>query len=121
MKILTDGFYSLIQSILDSNNKIRDWGEWSSSFDHVEELPQVATIFEGDTDELAFHELIDTLFKIENEMNRFKVEGKATTDARWHKSIEELAIVKTSEWPTKREIFLWEVVTKTKAIPTGDS
>ena len=54
-------------------------------------------------------------------MNRFIIEGKATIDARWHKSIGELAIVKTCEWPTKREIFVWEAVAKIKAIPTSGS
>ena len=28
MKILSDGFYSLILSILDYDNQIKDWGEW---------------------------------------------------------------------------------------------
>ena len=105
MKLLIDGFYSLILYILDLNNQINYWGEWSNSFDHIKDLPQVASIFEGDTDEISFHELIDTLFKIENDMNRFVIEGKATTDARWHKSIGELVMVKTCEWPTKREFF----------------
>ena len=81
----------------------------------------MASIFEGDTSELAFHELIDTLFKIENEMNRFVIEGKATNDARWHKYIGELAIAKGFEWPTKRDIFIWEVVAEIKDLPIGGS
>ena len=82
-------------SILGLNNKIKNWGEWSSYFNHIKELPQMASIFEGDTDGIAFDELIDTLFKVENEMNRFTMEGKATTDSRWHKCVGELATVKT--------------------------
>ena len=80
----------------------------------------MASIFEEDTDEVAFHELIDTLFKIENEMNKFTIEGKETTNARWHKSVSELAIVKTCEWPMKREIFIWEEGFEIKAIPTSN-
>ena len=39
MKVLIDGFYSLIISILNSNNQIKDWGEWSSSFNQIVDLP----------------------------------------------------------------------------------
>ena len=59
-----------------------------------------------------------TLFKIENGMNRFTT---VTTDARWTKSIGELIVIKGCEWPTKRNIFIWEVVTEIKAFPTRGS
>ena len=83
MKVLTSGFYSLILSILYSNNQVKDSNEWSNSFDHIVDLPQVASIFEGDIDEIAFNELVDTLFKNANEMNRFITEGKVITDPKW--------------------------------------
>ena len=97
MKALIDGFYSLILSILNSNNQIKDWNKWSHSFDHILSLPQVESIFEGDTNEFSLNEIIDTLFKIENEMTRFIMEGKATTNAKWHKFVGELVMIKACE------------------------
>ena len=78
-------------------------------------------IFEDDTDELAFNELIDTLFKVENEMKWFTTEVKSTTDARWTKSMGELVLVKECEWPTKGDFFVWEALTEIKALPMRGS
>ena len=97
MKMLTSGFYSLILSVLHSSNQVRDLNEWSNSFDHIVDLPQVVSIFQGDIDECTFKELIDTLLKIETKMNRFIIEGKVITDARWQKSIGELTATKACE------------------------
>ena len=47
MKILTNGFYSLILSIVDSRNKIKDWVEWSNYFDDIVNFPFVMPIFDG--------------------------------------------------------------------------
>ena len=57
----------------------------------------MASIFQDDIDECAFNDLTDTLFKFENEMNRFITEGKVITDVRWQKSVSELTIVKEYE------------------------
>ena len=111
MKVLTNGFYSLILFVLDFDNQIKDLNESSSSFDHIIDLPQVASIFEGDIDEFSFNELIDTLFKIETEMNRFITKGKVITDTRWQDFFGELATTKTCEWPTIREVIVWEEIT----------
>ena len=121
MKILTKGFHSLIIYILDSNGKVKDLHEWSNSFDHIVDLPQVVSIFQDDIDEFIFNELVDTLFKIETDLNRFTTEGKVVTNARWQKLVNELATAKTCEWPTKREFNVWERITKLKALPTGSS
>ena len=83
MKILTNGFHSLILSVLDSDGKVKDLNEWSNSFDHIVDLPQVVSIFQDDIDECLSNELVDTLFKIETNLNRFTIEGKVITDARW--------------------------------------
>ena len=77
--------------------------------------------FEGDIDECSFNELIDTLFKIETKMNRFIIEGKVITNAKWQKFFGELAITKTCEWPTKRDVILWEEIVEIKALPIGGS
>ena len=48
MKVLTNGFHSLIISIINSNNEIKDWAEWSNSFDNIVNLQSVAPILEGE-------------------------------------------------------------------------
>ena len=120
MIILTNGFYSLILSILDSSNQVRDLSEWSNSFDHMVDFQQLASIFEGYIDECAFNELIDTLFKIETKMNRFITEGKVIIDVRWQKTIGELTSIKAYEWPTKREVIVWEAIVEIKDLLIGD-
>ena len=77
------------------------------------------SIFEVDIDEFYFNELIDTLFKIETEMNRFITEGKVIIDARWQKSVGKLATTRACEWPTKREVIVWEAIAEIKALPIG--
>ena len=54
MKTLTNGFHYLILSILDSDGKVKDFSEWSNSFDHIVDFPQVASIFQDDIDECLF-------------------------------------------------------------------
>ena len=81
----------------------------------------MASIFEGNTNEFVFNELIDTLLKIETKMNRFMIEGKVIIYARWQFFFGELATIKTCEWPTKREVIVWEEIVEIKALPTGGS
>ena len=121
MKVLTNGFYSLILSVLDFGNQVKDLNEWSNYFDHIVDLPQVASIFEGDIDECAFNELIYTLFKIETKMNRFIIEGKVIIDARWQNSIGELTGTKACKWSQKGEVIVWEAIAEIKALPIGGS
>ena len=115
IKVLANGSHFLMLFVIYSDGKVKDLNEWSSSFDRVVNLPQVASIFRDDIDECSFNDLTDTLFKFETELNRFITEGKVITDARWHKSVSELTTVKECEWPTKREVIVWEAVAEIKA------
>lgn len=42
-------------------------------------------------------------------------------NARWTKSLQDFQGVKETEWPTKREIYVWEAVGEIKALPTRGS
>ena len=121
MKVLANGSHFLMLSVIDSDGKVKNLNEWSSSFDRVANLPQVASIFRDDIDECAFNDLTDTLFKFETELNRFITEGKVITDARWQKSISELTTIKECELPTKREVIVWEAVAEIKDVPSKSS
>ena len=49
------------------------------------------------------------------------MEEKVITDARWHKFVNELETTKKCEWPTKREVIIWEAIAKIKTFPIGSS
>ena len=54
-------------------------------------------------------------------MNRFTIEGKVINDVRWQKYIGELIAIKSCEWPTKRDVIVWEAIIEIKVLPTGGS
>ncbi len=54
-------------------------------------------------------------------MNKFIGESKVVMDARWTKATQDLQEVKNIERPTKREIYVWEVVREIKALLVGSS
>ena len=68
-----------------------------------------------------FHNLTNSLFRDEIYLNKFLVESKAIMDARGTKSTRDLEEVKTIEWPTKREIYVWQAVGEIKALSIGRS
>ena len=78
------------------------------------------SIFE-DTSDVPYNNLIDSLFKVDIDLNKFIVESKEIMDARWTKATQDFQDVKTIEWLTKREIYIWEVVGEIKALPLGSS
>ena len=86
LRTLSDGMEPCIPSILDSANIVRDWQEWSTSFDDILTQGSTLTIFE-DTSDSPFHSLIDSLFKAEISLNKFVVESKAVMDAKWSKAV----------------------------------
>ena len=109
-----------IPSILDTTNVVKDWQEWSTSFDDILTRGSTSAIFE-DTSDSPFHSLIDSLFKAEISLNKFIVESKEIMDARWSEAIQDLQGAKDTDWPTKREIYIWEAVGEIKALPAGSS
>ena len=42
-------------------------------------------------------------------------------DARWIKPVKDLQGAKNTDWPTKREIYIWEAVGEIKALSAGSS
>ena len=117
---MSDGMEPCIPSILDTNNVVKDWQEWSTSFDEILTRGYTSTIFE-DTLDSPFHLLVDSLFKVEISLNKFTVESKVIMDARWNKAIQDLQGAKDTGWPTKREIYIWKAVGEIKALPAGSS
>ena len=74
-----------------------------------------------DVSDIPYNKLIDSLFKVGIDLNKFIAESKAVMDARWTKATQELQEVKATKWPTKREIYVWEAVGEIKALLTRGS
>ena len=53
---------------------------------------------------MAFNELIDSLFKVENDMSWFVIESITITYVRWNVVVNEKEIVRGIKCPMKREI-----------------
>ena len=85
-----------IPSILDNANMVRDWQEWSTSFDDILTRGSTSTIFE-DTSDSPFHSLVDSLFKAEISLNKFTFESNVIMDARWNKAIQDLQGAKDTD------------------------
>lgn len=116
LKFLSDGIEPCVPSVIDAINNLRDWQEWSTSFDDILTWETIVAILE-DTSIFPFHTLIDSLFKAEIDLNKFFVEAKAIMNARWTKTMQDFQVVKEIEWPTKREIYVWEAIGEIKAFP----
>ena len=120
LRTLLDGIKPCIPSVLGDANVVKNWQDWSTSFDDILTRGSRLTIFE-DTSDSSFHTLIDTLFKAEISLNKFIIESRAIVDARWNKVVQDLQVAKDTDWPTKREIYIWEAVGEIKALPAGSS
>jgi len=120
LKTLSDGIEPCIPTILDTADVVKDWHRWSISFDDILTRGSTSAIFE-DTSDSPFHSLIDSLFKEEINLNKFIIESKTVMDARWIKDVQDLQTAKDTDWPTKREIYIWEAVGEIKALSVGSS
>ena len=120
LRTMSDGIEPCIPSVLNNTKVVRDWQEWSISFDNILTQQSTLAIFE-DTSDSSFHSLIDSLFKAEISLNKFTVDSKAIMDARWTKATQDLQGVKDTDWPTKREIYIWEAIGEIKTLLAGGS
>lgn len=74
-----------------------------------------------DTFVFPFHTMIDSLFKAEIDLNNFIVKVKEVMNTKWTKAMQDFQVVKEIEWPTKREIYVWEAVGEIKVLSAGGS
>ena len=120
LKVLSDGIEPCVPSLINATNNLRDWQEWSTSFDDILTWETTLAILE-DIYVFPFHTLIYSLFKEEIDLNKFFVEAKSVMNARWTKAMQDFQVVKETEWPTKREIYVWEAMGEIKTLPIGGS
>lgn len=122
MKLVTEGvnhFYSLILAVDGTTKECQDW---SDSFDTILTHPKFISFCNKESEVTHVYKLIDELYKIELDMNKFVLERKVITDAKWTKCIDELNNIKGAMWPDiDIDIEIWEAIADIKVIPSGDS
>jgi hypothetical protein len=123
VKFVVDGIHLFFSSILTSEGTVRDWDSWAETFDIILNHPKFVSFCNKDTEVSSVYELIDELYKLETDLNKFVTEGRAITDAKWQKSVDEFKGVRTAVWPDiDTDIEIWEAIAGVKALPTnGDS
>jgi hypothetical protein len=119
-KFVIDGIPSFFASILSSDGAVNDWDNWSQSFDIILRHPKFVSFCNKENDISTVYELMDELYKVETDLNKFITEGRAITDAKWQKCIDEFQGVKAATWPDiDTDIEIWEAVAGVRALPTG--
>lgn len=120
VKFVADGIPLFFSSILLHDGAVCDWDSWSQSFDIILKHPKFVSFCNNSVEVSAVYELIDELYKVEIDLNKFFTECRAITDAKWKKCIDEFQGVKATTWPDiDRDIEIWEAVAGVEALPTG--
>jgi hypothetical protein len=120
IKFVVDGIHFFFSSILNSDGTVKDWDSWAQTFDVILSHPKFVSFCNNDAEVSAVYELVDELYKLETDLNKFVAECKAITDAKWTKNVDEFKGVKTATWPDiDTDIAIWEAVASIKALPTG--
>lgn len=85
MKFLVEGIQFFIPFILADDRIVKVWEEWSDSFNTILEHPSFLSYCHDEYDVTQVYRIIDDMYKVESDMNKFILEGKAITDAKWTK------------------------------------
>lgn len=122
VNFLVEGVQWLIPPILTEEKTVKGWEGWSDSFDRILEHPLFLSFHHDETDVTWVYDIIDDMYKVEADMNKFVLEGRAITDAKWNKSIEELkGIESATQLDIEIDVEIWEVVVGIKVFLGGDS
>lgn len=81
LKGFSNGIEPFIPSVIDATTNLRDWQEWSTSFDDILTWETIVAALE-DTCVFPFHTMIDSLFKAEIDLNKLFIEEKVVMNAR---------------------------------------
>lgn len=122
MKFLIEGVQFFIPSILTEDKIVKGWKGLSDSFDQILDHPFFLSFCHDEVAITWVYEIIDHLYKVELDMNKFILEGKEVTDAKWTNCIDELKGIRDATWPDiDIDIEILEVEVDIKALPSGDS
>lgn len=121
MKVIATGTPSFVPTILD-NNGVKDWMEWSSSFDNILNRPRTLAQCNDEASVVVVYDLIDMLYKLEAEMEKITAEVKAIIDAKSRKHLEELNGFRDATWPNVDiNIAIQEVIADMKSLTSDES
>lgn len=78
---------NFLTTILDSEGKIKDWVEWSSSFESILDHPKFLSFCNNEASANFVYDMVDMLYRMEVEMSMVATKVKAITNAKWTKCL----------------------------------
>lgn len=121
VKFLIEGVRWLIPPIVIEEKIVKGWEGWSSSFDKILEHPLFLSFYNDEVDVTRVYDVIDDMYRVQSDLNNFFLEGKAITDAKWNKAVEELRGIENATWPDiEIDIEIWEAVAGIKVFLGGE-
>ena len=79
MKKIVASTPNFAPTILDSEGRMKNWVEWSSSFDYILGHPRFLSYCNNEASATIIYYMVDMLYKIEVEMSKVIFEVKAIT------------------------------------------
>lgn len=122
VKLITQGIPLFIPSVLNENNIVKDQQNQDESFDQILDHPTFLAFFHEETTITNFYAFINHFQQTELDIDRYILESKVVTDAKWEKGIDELnGINGAMSLNIDTQIEIWEAVAEIRALPTSDS
>ena len=94
MKTISTGTPNFVPTILDSEGKIKDQLEWSSSFESILDHPRFLSFCNNELSTTIVYDMVDIIYKLEAKMSKVASEVKSIIDAKWIKCLEELDTIR---------------------------
>ena len=82
MKEIATGTPNFVPTIFDNDGGVKDWMEWSVSFENILTHPRFLAYCNDEASVVVLYDLIDMLYKLEAEISKVTVEVKDLTDAK---------------------------------------
>lgn len=110
------------RKIIDDDNKLREWIEWSDSFENILKHWRLIAYSNKETDIDTIFNFIGILYKLEANINKIVIEVQYLIDAKRKKCLNELNMPREATFPDEElGISIWEVIVDIKEIPSRDS
>ena len=82
MKTITNGIPSFIPKIIDDENKIKEWQEWSDSFDNISKDERFVVYSNRKIGIVTNFYIVDVLYKLKVDMDKKIEKVRALTGAK---------------------------------------
>lgn len=90
MKTITNVTPEFIQNIVDDDNTLREWQDGLDSFENIWKHERIFAYSNGETDIITNFDIVDILYKLEENMNKIVAKIRSLIDAKWNKCLNEM-------------------------------